>query len=98
MNSHVVAVITKTLQAGESILVDGDCILSFESSVTIDIEWVGNASAVCCGGEGLFNTKMTGPGKIYLQSMGIDKMRRLFPPDVVKKDSSNTGDQGGSNN
>ena len=92
---HVSSVITKTLNSGESILVDGDCILCFESSVSIDVEWVGNMAAICCSGEGLFNTKMTGPGKIYLQSMGIDKMRKLFPPEVVKKSSTDGGDKGG---
>jgi hypothetical protein len=54
------AVVTKTLSAGESMLVDGDAILCFESSVTIEVEFVGNFMAVCCSGEGLFNTKMTG--------------------------------------
>lgn len=88
-------VVTKTLNQGESILVDGDAILCFESSVTIDIEFVGNFAASCCGGEGLFNTKMSGPGKIWLQSMGIDKMRRLFPPKVVSKTTTSDGDDGG---
>lgn len=104
-------------------LVDGDAILCFESSVTIDVEWVGNWKTVCCSGEGLFNTKMTGksvlimahrslaflriltvlliffflfkgPGKVWLQSMGIDKMRKLFPPRVVQKSSTSDGDGG----
>ena len=82
---------TKTLNAGESILVDGDAILAFESSVTIDVEWVGNVAAICCSGEGLFNTKMSGPGKVWIQSMGIDKMRKLFPPTVVKKSDGGSG-------
>eukprot|EP00545_Synedropsis_sp_CCMP1620_P008115 CAMPEP_0119027964 /NCGR_PEP_ID=MMETSP1176-20130426/38051_1 /TAXON_ID=265551 /ORGANISM="Synedropsis recta cf, Strain CCMP1620" /LENGTH=215 /DNA_ID=CAMNT_0006983997 /DNA_START=249 /DNA_END=896 /DNA_ORIENTATION=- len=87
-------VVTKTLGAGESMLVDGDAILCFESSVTIDVEWVGNFMAICCSGEGLFNTKMTGPGKVWLQSMGIDKMRKLFPPKVVQRTSNSEGDAG----
>ena len=35
------------------ILVDTDSILCFESSVRIDIQWVGNVAAICCGGEGV---------------------------------------------
>eukprot|EP00540_Astrosyne_radiata_P011672 CAMPEP_0116851304 /NCGR_PEP_ID=MMETSP0418-20121206/16640_1 /TAXON_ID=1158023 /ORGANISM="Astrosyne radiata, Strain 13vi08-1A" /LENGTH=217 /DNA_ID=CAMNT_0004483295 /DNA_START=255 /DNA_END=908 /DNA_ORIENTATION=+ len=88
-------VVTKNLAPGESILVDGDAILCFESSVVIDIKWVGNAAAICCGGEGLFNTTMTGPGKIWLQSMSIDKMRKLFPPNVVKNSKGGDGGDGG---
>jgi hypothetical protein len=41
---------------------------------------------------------MTGPGKIWLQSLGIDKMRKLFPPKVIEVggDSDNSGDGGGN--
>lgn len=53
-------VIKKTLGDGEQILVDGNSILCFESSVTVDVRPVGNIAAVCCGGEGIFNTELTG--------------------------------------
>jgi DNA-binding winged helix-turn-helix (wHTH) protein len=43
---------------------------------------VGSIAAICCAGEGIFNTELTGPGTIYLQSMSIDKLRRLFPPQL----------------
>jgi len=74
--------------------VDTDSILCFESSVGIDIQWVGNCAAVCCGGEGLFNATMTGPGRIWIQSLSIDKMRRLFPP-KVQSSNDGGGDDGG---
>jgi len=77
-------VLQKNLEGGEKILVDTDSVLCFESSVRIDIQNVGNVAACCCGGEGLFNTTMTGPGKIWIQSLSIDKMRRLFPPPKQK--------------
>lgn len=83
-------VIKKTLGDGEQILVDGNSILCFESSVTVDVRPVGNIAAVCCGGEGIFNTELTGPGTIHMQSMSIDKMRTLFPPNVTS-----SGDDGG---
>jgi uncharacterized protein (AIM24 family) len=89
-------VLTKNLLGGEKILVDTDSILCFEASVQIDIQSVGNFAACCCGGEGLFNTTMTGPGKIWIQSMSIDKMRRLFPPNVQQSGGdSGGGDSGG---
>ena len=53
-------VIKKTLADGEQLLVDGNSILCFESSVTVDIRAVGGLSAICCGGEGIFNTELTG--------------------------------------
>jgi hypothetical protein len=85
----------QNLQPGEKLLVDTESILCFESSVTIDIQWVGNVAAICCGGEGLFNTTMTGPGKIWMQSMSIDKMRTLFPPKVSSSGGGDSGDRGG---
>ena len=33
-----------------------------------------NLSSAVFGGEGLFNTTVTGPGKIYIQSMPIEKV------------------------
>jgi uncharacterized protein (AIM24 family) len=85
-------VVKKILRSGESILVDGDSILAFESSVTVDVRAVGNIAAICCGGDGIFNTELSGPGTIYLQSMSIDKLRRLFPP----QEKSSGGDGGGN--
>jgi uncharacterized protein (AIM24 family) len=45
-------VLQKNLQPGEKILVDTDSVLCFEQSITLDIQWVGNAATCCCGGEG----------------------------------------------
>jgi len=53
-------VIKKTLADRETILVDGNSILCFESSVTVDVRPVGGIAAICCGGEGIFNTELTG--------------------------------------
>jgi len=52
-------------------------------------------AAICCGGEGLFNTTMTGPGTIWLQSLSIDKMRKLFPPKLESRGGGSGGDSGG---
>lgn len=87
-------VIKKVLRQGESILVDGDSVLAFESSVTIDVRTAGNLAAMCCGGN-LFYTELSGPGTIYLQSMSIDKLRRLFPPKESSRGDGGDGDGGG---
>jgi len=88
-------VIKKTLGDGERILVDGNSILCFESSVTVDVRTVGGIAAMCCGGEGIFNTEVDGPGTIYLQSMSIDKLRLLFPPNVQSSGGGDSGGDGG---
>lgn len=85
-------VISKKLADGEQIVVDGNSILCFESSVTVDVRTVGGIAAMCCAGEGLFQTEFTGPGTIYLQSLSIDKLRALFPP---QRESNGDGGDGG---
>jgi len=91
-------VITRTLAPGEPLLVDTESVLCFQDSVRVEVETVGSLAACCCGGENLFFTKLIGPGQIWIQSMGIDKMRKLFPPNVVKvggESNEEDGDHGG---
>ena len=86
-------VITKNLTEGEVILVDSDSLLCFEKSVSINVKSVGGLCTMLCAGEGLFHTELTGPGTVWMQSMSIDKLRKLFPPKVVQ--SNGGGDGGG---
>lgn len=59
------------LSVGESILVDTGYLAAMSESCTMDIETVKGAKNIFFGGEGLFLTRVTGPGKVYLQSMPI---------------------------
>lgn len=88
-------VITRDLAEGETILVDTDSVLAMQTGVTVDIKRVGGCAAMCCAGAGLFHTELNGPGRVWMQSMGIDKMRRLFPPKVVETGGSSGGGDGG---
>ncbi|MDF2530279.1 MAG: hypothetical protein K0Q57_1159 [Gammaproteobacteria bacterium] len=62
------------LAAGEELRVDVGCLLAFESSVNYDIQMVGGVRNTLFGGEGAFFVKLTGPGKIYLQSLPFAKL------------------------
>jgi len=64
------------LAAGESIQVDTGCIVAFDESVDYDIQLAGGIKTAIFGGEGLFLTNMTGPGRVIVQSMTLQKMRR----------------------
>ncbi len=59
------------LLPGESILADTGYLAAMSESCTMDIQMVKGAKNMFFGGEGFFNTKITGPGKVYLQSMPI---------------------------
>ncbi len=61
------------LEAGEKMIIDTGYLAAMESTVSMDIKTVGNLKDMVFGGEGLFHTVVTGPGKVYLQSMPASK-------------------------
>jgi uncharacterized protein (TIGR00266 family) len=68
------------LQAGERLQVDTGCIVAFDSSVDYDIQFVGGIKTAVFGGEGLFLATLTGPGRVIVQSMTLNKLRRELAP------------------
>ncbi len=62
------------LAPGQQIVVDTGNVAGFESTVTMDVRQVPGLKNKLMGGEGLFNTYLTGPGKIWLQTMPISSM------------------------
>ncbi len=63
--------IKKDLAEGEVLKVDTGNVVAFEPSVSYEIETVKGFSNIFLGGEGLFLTKLVGPGKVILQSQNI---------------------------
>lgn len=68
------------LKPGQEIIVDTGNVLGFESTVSIDIQQVKGVKNIVFGGEGLFNTKLTGPGRIWLQTMPISGVAQALIP------------------
>ncbi len=62
-------ILEKDLGVGEVLKVDTGCITAFAHTVDYDIKFVGGVRNALFGGEGLFLTTLTGPGKVYLQSL-----------------------------
>ena len=67
-------VISKELQAGESLKVDTGCLVALENTVTYDIAMVSGIKTALFGGEGLFYAHLTGPGKVYLQTLPFSRL------------------------
>jgi len=67
-------VIEKDLAAGETLRVDTGCLVAFATSVEYDIQFVGGFTNALFGGEGLFLASLTGPGKVYLQSLPFSRI------------------------
>lgn len=80
------------LAAGESIVVDTGYLAAMSESCTMDIQPVQGAKNIFLGGEGLFHTRVTGPGKVYLQSMPlINTAQKLSPYLKIYNSDSNSG-------
>lgn len=62
------------LAPGQSILVDTGNLAMCDATCTIDIQQVKGVKNILFGGEGLFNTVVTGPGRVVLQTMPVSSM------------------------
>lgn len=65
--------VEKNLSPGEVIKVDTGNVVAFEKSVQYEIETIKGLKNIFLGGEGLFLTKLTGPGKVILQTQNFDE-------------------------
>lgn len=67
-------IIERMLAAGESLQIDTGCLVAIAPTVDFDIRFVGGFKNALFGGEGMFLAKVTGPGKIYLQSLPFSRI------------------------
>lgn len=67
-------IIEKELIAGQELRVDTGCLVAMSETVNFDIQFVGGFKNALFGGEGLFLTKLAGPGKVYLQSLPFARL------------------------
>lgn len=69
---------TYDLGPGESLVIDTGYLAAMSETCSIDIQPVQGAKNIFLGGEGLFNTRVTGPGRVYLQSMPIAHIAQVL--------------------
>ncbi len=79
------SVVEYTLAPGQTMIIDTGYLAAMESTVSINIEQVKGIGNALFGGEGLFNTKLTGPGKIWLQTMPISQFAGSLIPYLPAK-------------
>lgn len=63
--------VEKTLAPGEVLKVDSGNVVAFDRTVKYEIETIKGLGNIFFGGEGLFLTKLVGPGKVILQTQNI---------------------------
>ena len=76
-------VVEYELQPGQKIVIDSGHLAAMTPSCQMDIQTIKGLKNVVFGGEGLFNTVVTGPGRVWLQTMPISNvagaLRPFFP-------------------
>ena len=73
-------VVQYDLQPGQTIVVDTGNLAAYEPSVNMEIQTVPGMKNMLFGGEGIFNTVLTGPGKVWLQTMPISSVAAVLRP------------------
>ena len=73
-------VVEYELGAGQQIVIDSGHLAAMTSSCQMDIQMVSGVKNMLFGGEGLFNTVITGPGHVWLQTMPISNVAGALLP------------------
>ncbi len=76
-------IIEKELAAGEKLVLDTGYLAMIDATCKIDIESVKGLKNKFLGGEGWFNTTVTGPGKVYIQTMPACKVAGTLKQYIV---------------
>jgi len=79
------SVIDYTLQAGQSMLIDTGYLAMMDETVQMSVEAVKGVKNMVFGGEGIFNTKVTGPGRIWIQTMPISNVAGVISQFIPSK-------------
>jgi uncharacterized protein (TIGR00266 family) len=67
-------VIERELRQGETLRIDTGCIVAFTNQVNYDIQFVGGIKNTLFGGEGIFLATLSGPGKVWIQSLPFSRL------------------------
>jgi uncharacterized protein (TIGR00266 family) len=62
------------LQAGQTLRVDTGCLVALQPTVSYDIQFVGKVKTALFGGEGVFFATVSGPGRVWLQSLPFSRL------------------------
>ena len=77
------SIVEYELAPGQQIIIDTGYLAAMTSSCSVDIKAVSGVKNALLGGEGFFNTVVTGPGKVWLQTMTIGQMAGALNPYIV---------------
>jgi len=67
-------VVERELRAGEELHIDTGCLAAYTPSVDFDLVTAGGVRSMIFGGEGVFFARLTGPGKVWIQSLPFSRL------------------------
>lgn len=77
-------IVEKNLAAGQTIYVDTGSLVAMQSTIDFDIHLVKGIQSMFFGGEGLFLSKLVGPGKVWLQSMPFSRLMGVVHDNLIE--------------
>lgn len=78
------------LAAGETLIIDTGYLAAMSESCVMDVQMVRGVKNILFGGEGLLHTRVTGPGKVYIQSMPVINTAARISPYITSSSSSSS--------
>jgi uncharacterized protein (TIGR00266 family) len=83
------SIVEHNLEPGQRLRVDTGCVVGFQPSVNFDVQFIGGFKNAMFGGEGLWFATLTGPGKVYLQTLPFSRLaNRVLAGASVGKEQS----------
>ena len=79
-------VIERYLEPGELLFVDQGHIAAMDETIDFDIKRIKGAKNMLFGGEGVFFATLTGPGRVWIQTMPLTKLAQAIIPYIPKRD------------
>ena len=79
------SIVEYDLGPGESMLVDTGYLAAMDATCSVDIETVSGIGNALFGGEGFFNTRVSGPGHVWLQTLPISSLAGSLVPYIPSK-------------
>ncbi|HET9029429.1 MAG TPA: AIM24 family protein, partial [Candidatus Aquilonibacter sp.] len=87
-------IVTYDLAAGESIQVHPGHVGMFESTVNFDITFMRGITNALFGGDGLFIARLTGPGKVWLQTLTMPNLAHALLPYMGQQEAQTAAQSG----
>jgi uncharacterized protein (TIGR00266 family) len=78
-------ILEKTLQEGQVLRVDTGCLVAMQGGLRYEVEMIKGVKSLLFGGEGLFNTVITGPGKVWVQSLPYGRVVDMIVESALKQ-------------